>query len=92
MSRKTKAWLFVIIILVVLIGGVFLFWEVTHGNRQLVDFKNRFDRAYITLPNGEYIEGKVSSWTDFADSDVVQVTIDGKTYLTSYVNVILIDD
>ncbi len=92
MNKKAKGWTILIVILVILIGGVFLFWEATHGNRQLVDLKNRFDRAYITLPNGEYIEGKVSSWTDYADSDVVQVTIEGKTYLTSYVNVILIDD
>ena len=38
------------------------------------------------------VEGKLNSWLDFDDSDVVQVKIDGKTYLTSYVNVCLIDD
>jgi hypothetical protein len=40
----------------------------------------------------EVVEGKLNSWLDFDDSDVIQVKIDGKTYLTSYVNVCLIDD
>ena len=51
-----------------------------------------FDRAMVKLPNGEVVEGKLNSWLDFDDSDVIQVKIDGKTYLTSYVNVCLIDD
>lgn len=46
----------------------------------------------VKLPNGEVVEGKLNSWLDFDDSDVIQVKIDGKTYLTSYVNVCLIDD
>ena len=57
-----------------------------------IDTKNRFDRAIIRLPNGEIVEGKVSSWLDYGDSDVVQVTIAGKTYLTHYSNVCLIED
>ncbi|MBR0465028.1 MAG: hypothetical protein IJJ23_11735 [Clostridia bacterium] len=81
----------VIILLLAIVGGV-IYWEINHGNRRLVDTKNRFDRAVIGLPNGDVIDGKVSSWLDYADSDVVQVTIDGKTYLTSYANVVLIDD
>ena len=92
MKTKTKVILVIAVILVLLITGVIVYWETTHGNRSLVDINNRFDRAYIALPDGTCVEGKVSSWTDFADSDVVQVTIEGKTYLTSYTNVVLIDD
>ena len=43
-------------------------------------------------PNGEIIEGKVTSWLDFDQSDTVQITMNGKTYLTHYMNVCLIDD
>ena len=89
---KKKIIIAVAVLLLVVIAGFAIFWEVSHGNRRLVDTKNRFDRAIIGLPNGEVVEGKVSSWLDYADSDVVQLTIDGKTYLTHYSNVVLIDD
>ena len=74
-----------------IVGGV-IYWETHHGNRQLFDLKNRFNYGIIRLPSGEVVEGKVSSWYDFDDSDAVQVTIDGKTYLTHYSNVVLIGD
>lgn len=80
-----------ILIAVALIGLV-IYWETTHGNRRLIDTKYRFSRAIIALPNGEVVDGKVSSWLDYSDSDVVQVTVGGKTYLTHYANVCLIDD
>jgi hypothetical protein len=89
---KKKIITVVVIILVVAILGFFAYWQTFHGNRRLIDTKYRFDRAIVALPNGEVVEGKVSSWLDYADSDVVQITIDGKTYLTSYVNVCLIND
>ena len=81
----------VVLLVIAVIGGV-IYFELTHGNRRLVDTSYRFDRAILALPNGEVVEGKVSSWLDYSDSDAVQVTIDGKTYLTHYANVVLIDD
>ena len=80
------------VVLVVLLAFFAIYWEVTHGNRQLVDLRNRFDTAIIRLPNGEVVEGRVHSWTDYENSDTVQITIDGKTYLTHYSNVCLIGD
>ena len=80
------------VIVVLLIVGFVIYWESSHGNRQLLDTNYRFNRAVIGLPNGQVVEGKVSSWLDYNDSDVVQVTIDGKTYLTHYTNVCLIND
>lgn len=79
-------------ILVIALIGFIVYWETNHGNRRLIDTKYRFNRAVIRLPNGETVEGKVSSWLDYSDSDVVQVTIGGKTYLTHYTNVCLISD
>lgn len=89
---KKKIIVAVVVILVIVIVGFAVYWEVSHGNRRLIDTKNRFDRAIIGLPNGESVEGKISSWLDFSDSDVVQITINGKTYLTHYSNVVLIEE
>lgn len=61
-------------------------------NKQFFDMTYHYDRAIIYLPNGEIVEGKVSSWTDFGDGDSIQIKIDGKTYLTHLCNVCLIDD
>lgn len=48
-----------------------------------------FRWAIIQLGNGELIEGSVDSWCDPDLSDVIQVTIEGITYLTHNSNVIL---
>ena len=90
---KKKIWLVALaaVLILLIVGGV-VYWETHIGNRQLMDTKFHFDRAIVRLPNGEVVEGKLTSWLDFADSDVIQVKIDGRTYLTSYVNVCLIDD
>ena len=92
MKTKTKVIIAAALVAVLLIAGFIVYWETHHGNRQLIDMKYRFSRAIIQLPNGEVVQGKVTSWLDYNDSDVVQVTIGGKTYLTHYSNVCLIDD
>ena len=89
---KNKKWIVIAVaIIALLIVGVIVSWEAVHGNRQLVDWKNRFNYAIIRLPNGEVAEGKVTSWLDYDDSDVVQITMNGKTYLTHFCNVCLIN-
>lgn len=65
---------------------------MTGCNRQLIDTTWSFERAVIFLPDGEKIEGKVSSWRDYEESDMIQVAIDGNQYLTHSANVILISD
>ena len=61
-------------------------------NKQLVDLTYSYEYAIIGLPNGETIEGKVSSWTDYEDGDQLQIRIDGKTYLVHSSNVVLISN
>ncbi len=61
-------------------------------NKQMVDLTYSYEYAIIGLPNGEVVEGKVSSWTDFEDGDQIQVRIDGKTYLVHSSNIVLISD
>lgn len=59
-------------------------------NKQLVDLTYSYEYAILSLPNGEVVEGKVTSWTDFEDGDQIQVTIEGKTYLVHSSNIVLI--
>ena len=61
-------------------------------NKQMVDLTYSYEYAIIGLPNGEVVEGRVSSWTDFEDGDQIQVRINGKTYLVHSSNVVLISE
>ena len=80
----------VILLAVILILSISL---ISVGcNKQLVDMTYSYERAIILLPNGEVVEGRVSSWTDFEDGDQIQVKIEGKTYLVHSSNVALISD
>ena len=64
---------------------------LTGCNKQIIDTTWDFDYAYVKLPDGSVIQGKLESWKDWDDSDVVQVKIHGVTYLTHYSNVVIID-
>ena len=64
----------------------------TACNKQMVDLTYSYEYAIIALPNGEVVEGKVTSWTDFEDGDQLQIKIDGKTYLVHSSNVVLISE
>lgn len=83
MKRVVLLVIFLVIILVSCTGCY---------NKQLFDTTYHYDRAIVYLPNGEIVEGRVSSWADFDDGDSIQVKIDGKMYLTHISNVCLIDD
>ena len=72
-----------------LIAVVFV---LTACNYQVIDLQYNFNYAYIQLQNGELIEGKVESWTDYEDGEQLQVTIGGITYLTNSYNCTLVYD
>ena len=63
---------------------------LTACNQQITDTTQSYDRAILSLPNGEVIEGKVTSWKDFEDGDQIQVKINGKSYLVHSSNIVLI--
>ncbi len=65
---------------------------LTGCNRQIIDLTYSYNYAYISLPNGECVEGKIQSWTDYEDGDQLQVKIDGKTYLTDTTRCVLVND
>ena len=62
------------------------------GNKQIFDTTYSYERAILSLPNGEVIEGKVQSWKDFDDGDQIQVKIDGKQYLVHSEDIVLISE
>lgn len=62
------------------------------GNRKVFDTVWSYEYAIITLPTGEIIEGKVESWSDYEDSDMIQIKIDGMNYFTHSSNVVMFSD
>ena len=82
----------IIAILLVAVIALSMALVTTGCNKQLVDLTYSYEYAIIGLPNGETVEGKVSSWTDFEDGDQIQVKIDGKTYLVHSSNIVLISN
>lgn len=60
-------------------------------NKQIIDFTYSYNYAIIELPNGEVVEGKVDSWTDYEDGDQLQIVINGDTYLVHSSNVALMN-
>ena len=51
-----------------------------------------FTYAYVVLDGQDIARGAITQWRDYEDSDVVQVLVNGKFYLTHYSNVVLIAD
>lgn len=74
----------------VALSALFLMGVLAGCNKTFIDTTYAFDYAYVELPNGTVVEGKVQSWKDFDDGDQIQVTIDGKTYLTNSTRVVLV--
>ena len=83
-----KKYIAIVLAAVLLVGILIL----AGCNKQLVDLTYSYEYAIIALPNGEIVEGKVTSWTDFEDGVQLQIKINGKTYLVHSSNVVLISD
>ena len=81
-----------IIVLLLVIIAVLSCLVLSGCNKQMLDLTYSYEYAIIGLPNGEVVEGKVSSWTDYEDGDQLQVKINGKTYLVHSSNVVLISN
>lgn len=79
----------------VLICCVFIFsgCETKSGNR-ITGGRDvqTFTYCYVVLGGQEVVKGAITQWRDYSDSDVVQVLVNGKYYLTHYTNVVLIAD
>ena len=79
-----------VVLAIFVFGVVAILAPIMNSNRQVIDITYNFDDVIIAMPNGDIIEGKVQRWLDFENSDMIQVKIDGKIYLTHINNVLLI--
>lgn len=83
MNKKIKYIIITVIALIII--------AILSGcNRTIVDLKYNFTDAQIKMPDGTYIEGKVTNWRDYQNSDSIQLTIEGVVYYTHLSNVVLI--
>ena len=78
--------------LAIIVSSIILAVSLAACNKQVIDLTYSYERAIISLPNGEIVEGKVQSWTDFEDGDQIQAKIDGVTYLVHASQVVLISE
>ena len=78
--------------LAIIVSSIILAVYLAACNKQVVNLTYSYERAIVSLPNGEIVEGKVQSWTDFEDGDQIQVKIDGVTYLLHASQVVLISE
>ena len=79
-------------ILAITITAILLVVTLSGCNKQIFDTTYSFDKAIISLPNGQIIEGKIDSWTDYEDGDQIQIKINGVTYLVHSSDVVLIKE
>lgn len=79
----------VFILIIVVILGVF---RTNIFNKQLVDFTFSYDKCITTVGNKVY-EIEIDSWKDYTDGEQLQIKgKDGKIYLVSANNSILIKE
>ena len=81
----------IVVLIFVAIIGYTIYAKYGKGNFQFgIDSRWNFNWAIIQLGNGELIEGEITNWRDFSNSDTVQVTLDNEiTFLSHYSNIIL---
>lgn len=80
--KKILATLMIVLLMAITLSGC--------GNKQIFDTTYTFNKAIISLPNGDIVEGEVEMWTDYDDGDQIQVKIDGVTYLVHSSDIVLI--
>lgn len=83
---KRSRWMMLVAILVVafLIGSVL----TACGNKQLLDFNQKFEYAYVRWPDGTAEKLELKSWKDY-DGEQIQITTDEGTYLFHSANCVL---
>lgn len=76
---------------IMILGGMLLLTGC--GNRDMLDTNYTFNRAIVILNDGTKLELEIKKWADYEDGEQIQIIAkDGKTYLVSSYNTILIKD
>ena len=78
----------VVLAAMLIMGATAYAWS----NHSWFDSTWSFEYVQIAMPDGSVVQGSVQSWQDYEDSDVVQVQVNDKVYLTHYINVVLISE
>ena len=87
-------WAVIVVLIMICMLGFAIFKGIyarTVGNKTGIDMNYTFKKAIIYM-NDEKIELNVKSWTDYEGKQIQIVTEDGKVYLTSTFNTILINE
>lgn len=69
---------------------VMLFTLCACGNRDHWDTVYTYDTVIVQLADGSVVKGKCQNWRDYENSDMMQIKVDGKTYLIHSMNCSLI--
>lgn len=78
-------------VLVIMI--IVMMFILTGCNQTIIDTNYSFDRAIVVLNDGTKMEIQIKEWKDYSDGEQLQIKgKDGKTYLVSSFNTILIKD
>lgn len=78
----------VVLVAMLIMGATAYAW----GNQSWWDSTWSFEYVQIAMPDGSVVEGACQAWQDYEDSDVVQVKVNDKVYLTHYMNVVLVSE
>lgn len=62
------------------------------GNKDMWDSQYTFDRAIVILNDGTKMEIEIQKWCDYEGEQIQIIGKDGKVYLVSSYNTILIKD
>lgn len=83
----------VLLILLPIIVVVYSFFnENIRGNKTAWDTKYTFNKAIVILNDGTKMEIEIEKWKDFEGEQIQIQGKDGKTYLVSSYNTILVND
>ena len=61
-------------------------------NRQIVDINYKFNTAYVKWPDGSVKTIKIAKWRDYDGEQIQIISEDGKVYLVSSVNAVLVKE
>lgn len=86
--KKIKKYRICIIGIILILLSIVL----TSCNQQIIDTNYTFDRAIVTMNDGTRMEIEIKQWNDYEGEQLQIIGKDGKVYLVSSYNTILIKD
>jgi len=81
----------IVFVIVFIIGAIVILYPRIFGNKTFIDTKHTYTKA-ITSINGEKLEIDIDTWSDYEGEQIQIIGKDGKAYLVSSFNTILIGE